>query len=286
MPKYRQRHPNTALNCLVTLIAIMSAHPAQAAQTRKVLITFRGDARCIAMVPKEIGVVLDGDERNQFTAERIRSNLWIGDWSHPNLEENFNAKNRTASIRVGGSRTDCRRSYEAKDPQVPDGWLASFRFTCNTQPAQKLEIQGEPGIPISYVRRLPKADDDEDSRACVDYSGFHLPLEIQDVWFTTRNVPSESLRIQIGLKKAKIEAPGLLVNHSSVMKYAKDGNVALDQKKILVAFGEQRSEGLAFSPPLFVSNAYDDDRKRLEKLIAEKKKEPRQEVRVLVLGVK
>jgi hypothetical protein len=271
---------------LAALIAIISAHTAHAAQTRKVLVTFRGDARCIATVPKEIGVVLDGDERNQFTAERISSNLWIGDWSYPDRAANFNAMNRTASIRVGGSRTDCRRSYEAKDPQVADGWVASFRFTCNTQSAQKLEVRGEPDVPISYVRRLPKADDDEDSRACADYSGFHLPLEIQDVWFTTRNVPSESLRIQIGLKAAKIEAPGLLVNHSSVMKYAKKGSVALDQKKILLAFGEQRAEGLSFSPPLFVSNAYDDDRKRLEKLIDDKKKGPRQGVTVVVVGVK
>jgi len=263
-------------------VVIISASIGQAAQTKRVLVTFRGDVACIANIPKEIGVVLEGDEKNQFTAERIGSNLWIGNWHGTRPDDDFNAVNRTASIRGHGARTECRRSYAAPDPQVADGWVASFRFTCYTQPVQKLEIHPPPDVPISYVRRLPKADDEEDSRACVEFRDSYLPIEIKDVWFATKNSPSESLRIQIGSKTAEIRSPGLLVNHPSVMKYAKGGNVELDQKKLLTAFGVQRGEGVAFDKTLFAPNAYDDDRKRLEKLAQSEKNKPKREVKVVL----
>jgi hypothetical protein len=295
MLNLRLRHPDVALKCLAALIAIISVNTGHAAQTRKVMVTFRGDAGCIANLPRTIGVVLEGDEKNQFPAERIGSNLWIGAWTDQNPDKNFDAEGRTASIRIGGSRTDCRRSYARQDPQVDDGWVASFRFECNVQPAQALKIRGEPDVPISYVRGLPRADNDEDSRPCADYSNFPLPPKIADVWFAIDEVPRELLRIQIGSPKAKMEAPGLLVNHRSVMKYANGGDVTLDQNKILVALGVQRAEGVALEPPLFPSSAYDDDRKRLEKLIEDKKrprqevedkKRPQQEVTVVVFRVK
>lgn len=284
MLSHRPSHANAVLRCLVALIAIVSANTGHAAQTRKVLVTFVGDVSCIANLPAKIGVVLDGDEKNQFLAtQAIGSNLWIGDWSRPDLTENFDAVDRIASIRVGGARTDCRRSYAAQDPQVKDGWVASFTFRCDTEPVQKLEIRGEPDVPISYVRRLPKVDDEQDSRGCVEHNDFlKSPVRISDVWFDTRNVPSEALRIQVGSKTAKIDAPGLLVNHPSVMKYAKGGDVALDQEKLLTAFGAQRAEGLAFAPPLFSPNAYEDDRKRLEKLSKEERGKPRREVKVVL----
>lgn len=234
------------------------------------MIAFTGDLGCIAKLPARIAVVLDGDETRQFTAIRQPgSEVWIGDWHRPDPKETFDASGRTASVRTGGARTDCRPSHSAKDPdpRAKDAWLASFTFNCYTQPVQKLEVRGEPGVPISYVRRLPKDDDDEESRPCIESKDFlESPVVIMDIWFATDQVLSETVRLQIGSKKSNLKAPGLLVNHPSVMKHVNGRGGTLELKTLLTAFGKQRAEGLSFAPPLFAPNAYESDFKKLSAL--------------------
>jgi len=233
------------------------------------MVTFEGDAGCIAGIPKSIDVVLDGDETNEFPAQQRESDLWIGEWRRQPATKNFDAEGRTVSVRTGVNRTDCRRSSAAKDPspQVHDGWVASVTFHCYRQAVRQVTVQAKPDVPISYVRRMNKVGKDDDSRECVEHKNFvDSPIEIKDVWFDTDQVRHESLSLQVRSEEASLEAPGLLVNHPSVMKYMKGGEGILDLETLLIALGEQRAEGLQSQPPLFASSAYDKDFKRLSML--------------------
>jgi hypothetical protein len=265
---------NQATRWCAALIAAISAGSVQAAQTSKVMVRFVGDAACIARIPDRINVVLDGDETNQFTATRQNVDLWLGDSGKPS-SENFNAENRTVSVRTGGSRTDCRGSRLEKDPSphVRDGWVASVTFQCYRQAVRQVSVESRPDVPVSYVRRMAKAHQDADSRDCVEHKSFlESPTTINDVWFYPHQLRRESVRIQIGFDEPDLRAPGLLLNHPSVMKHLKGGDGILDVQTIVAILDEQRAEGLSSVPPFFSSNAYLNDFERLSRLVADKNK--------------
>jgi hypothetical protein len=238
------------------------------------MITFTGPLACLNTLPPQIGVVKDGDEKGEFLAMRQPSNsTWIGEWGDHDPQETFDADNRKVSVRLGSGRTGCRRSHAAKDPTAKDAAVAFLTFDCNGQPVKQVEIGARPGIPISYVRRLSREDGDPDSLDCVEFKNFGpLPVLIDDVLFDTGQVRSESLRVEIGSKTSDLNAPGLLVNHLSVLKHVKGRSGTLDRDKLITAFGEQRAEGLSYSPPLFASSAYDSDFEMLSKVTDDKQK--------------
>jgi hypothetical protein len=270
--------PRVAIVCWASaLIFFVFAHSGHAAETKRVMIRFVGPSDCTLNVPPEILVVLNGDETNAFPArlQPDSSKVWIGLWGDRNPSNTFPAAGSKASVRLHRARTDCRQSYADKDPEVKDGLIARFTFRCNTQPVRQVTVQSDPDVHISYVRTLRRATNDDESVDCTETEN-SMPSKttVEDVWFETANVPFELLRVQLGSDKSNPKAPGLLVNHPSVLKHIKKSagtlTGTLDQVRLLAAFQEQRNSG-ALAAPDVSPNAYENDLARLGKLTADKK---------------
>ncbi|MEA2343875.1 MAG: hypothetical protein QOF63_2044 [Thermoanaerobaculia bacterium] len=137
------------MRILFTVTLLLSAIPllAQPFTTSTVEVVLEG----CGSGPEVITVVPSNDETRTFEVKRIESNRWRADRS----PKKFDARGATASLRLGGARTDCATSREMRDPRNPDRWIAVFTFRCPTQHTwRELTVETKPAVKLIYAREL------------------------------------------------------------------------------------------------------------------------------------
>lgn len=237
--------------CAGTL-CVATATVMQAQNTNKVQI----DLGYCQTAPKEIWVVLDGDEKHKFPAPTIdRMNYWIGYVKHRKF---FAAENSRASLRLGTGRTICGKGTpieDREDKNNPWRWVARFSFDCSEQPVHEVELRTDKNtIPLGYVRSLPGSD-------CTDWAFFEDgPKTIKDVW------NSEEVRALVGWTKEihepyglKVLSPaGVLTFSRSAKRHGRRNNNTLvfNRDGIIIALADQRATGDG-SAPTFSAPAMD-----------------------------
>jgi hypothetical protein len=237
------------------LLLPAAAHAQPASGSR--VVTIRLTAEECDRVPNEISVVLNGREGEEaFPARReTGTDRWIGESDAP-----FDPATSYASLRLGVSRTDCI-------PTVPDdGEARLIFFACPRQPIRTVAIETDPKtLAVRYVREVPANRDNRRSIPCREQALLPRGEDIaQLVQFQ-----AERLRLQLGGKEPDpkaphAERPGLIVDHASVIKDARNGVPnTLGPEVVLEAFRTQRSQGLLGTRPSVSPNASENDRLRL-----------------------
>src|SRR6185369_14478954 len=91
---------------------------------------------------------------NQMPADK-KHRIWIGEWHDPDHpRRQFPTKGTKGSVRLGGARTNCRRSVEESND---DRLEAVFTFDCDENKATDVLVETEPPDPFRYVRFLRRA---------------------------------------------------------------------------------------------------------------------------------
>jgi len=166
-----------------------------------------------------IVVVFDGDESNPSfipCKEDSSGVFWIPQWFDERPKK-FPEEPLSASLRLNDWRSDCRMAKEEKAAGVP---VASFKFFDDSQAVKTVKIQTEmeddSRLPVSYVRRIEKSPidhgDDLDCE-CVERDAREGSAEIRRTRF-----PAERVLLQLGLRKANPDGPGLLVFSNSAVR--------------------------------------------------------------------
>jgi hypothetical protein len=208
---------------------------------RKAELTLVPAGACRA-APAELQVVINDVDTEPFRAVRQPSGVWLAEPTRL-----FDATRAQASVRFEDIRTDCERSGWRRDEKNRDVWLATFAFSCPVAGVHEITIRA-PNVYVSYVREL------SGKVPCRERGTFpndNEPHSVVAVRFS-----QERLRLQIGEKKANINAPGLLVDDPAVIKDAKNGgHVAFDRERVVDALSKQRLRANASVSPGLSSNA-------------------------------
>jgi len=186
---------------MILLIASGIAH-AQTTKKIKIELDPCGNGRS----PDVIDVVLyeEGIKPHQISRPDKSQLVWV--FTLREKEAPIDAAGSRASLRLRGSRTGCRRSTLAKDPEKPDKYMAVFHFNCDQQPVRQAKVETVPAIPVSYVRNMPRRKGLTDPPDCdsVEPDVFEGVEQFNDVRF-----PAERLRLQINWSRPKKDGPGL-----------------------------------------------------------------------------
>jgi|GEM_PF-2330937 len=202
------------MRILFTVTLLLSATPllAQPFTTSTVDIVLEG----CAVGPEVITVVPSNDESRTFEVKRIEPNRWRADRS----PKKFDARGATASLRLGGARTDCATSIEMRDPRNPDRWIAVFRFKCPTQHTwRELTVETKPAVKLMYARELEGSQCGPDTR-----SGDEGITTIHDVAYER-----ESIFVNLGDK-----LPPLRTAYSMAILRGAFGKHALEHTPLVV----------------------------------------------------
>jgi hypothetical protein len=135
--------------------------------------------------PTKVFLVPNGDEIKSHALTYVGPEHWI-----VRDLPSFNAHGARASLRLGGARTTCATSKEARDPHDADKWIAVFRFDCTQERFwSSLSIETTPPtVPMQYKRVMMSDPGCVDSRAKI--TGM---AEITDV-----AVYNESIYVNLG----------------------------------------------------------------------------------------
>lgn len=213
--------------------------------------------------PDDIYIVLDDDDGSENKAQR-EGNIWV--WTPPKAL--ILGDRAHASIRFGGSRTDCRNASWSRYAKDPSQYVATFTFQgCSEEPARNVTVRANPLIHVSYVRTLPAAPRgtgaDRSPAPCLEQSSFVAEPKrahtIHAVWFE-----AETLRLQMNRDKATLNEPGLRVNDivNEIEANKVEGKV-FDAAGVAYLFSVQRGKGRDGSPNLS-SSAIDIDIKKMK----------------------
>jgi hypothetical protein len=202
------------MRTLFTVTLLLSAIPAlaQPFTTSTVDVVLEG----CGTAPDVITVVPSNDEGRTFEVKRIDSNRWRADRS----PAKFDAQGRTASLRLGGARTDCATSSQMHDPRNPDRWIAVFTFRCQQQRTwRELTVETKPAVNLAYARELQGSQ-------CVDAraAGAFGITTIHDVAYER-----ESIFVNLGDK-----LPTLRTAYSMAILRGAFGKHALDRAPLIV----------------------------------------------------
>lgn len=265
----------TRLRGATFLIAIAFTATSQAQFTRMVDVQFTGVCNAL---PRTIGIVLNGDEANQFSVYTKDDGHWIGELPSSLLA--IEASSTTGSARLRGARTDCQLSSRA---MYKGERVAAFTFNCDEHTVNDVTIFTTPEIPFGYVRTLPLNPTIYGSCRCVEARASFGRQTIPDVRFSSESLspqpdrtrsnptaPFEDLRLQLLTRKPPGPKDcGLLINDPAVIAAANKGPI--DAHELVRLFSNQRSRNKACQAPTLSSNAVDIDESSLPRLEVELK---------------
>jgi hypothetical protein len=164
-----------------------------------------------------ITVVPSNDEARSFEVKRIEPNRWRADRS----PRKFDARGATASLRLGGNRTDCATSREMRDPRNLDRWIAVFTFRCRgLHTWRELTVETKPAVKLAYARELEGSQCGVDKRDAGDFG----ITTIHDVAYER-----ESIFVNLGEK-----LPPLRTAYSMAILRGAFGKHALEHAPLIV----------------------------------------------------
>jgi hypothetical protein len=191
-------------------------------------------------------MVVNGDERAPILLEPTSAakGIWAGEWRPSDRRLQFPASGSSASLRLEGGRTDCRRSRaERHDDRIE----AVFTFECDENQTWNVTIETEPQIPFSYVRVLKKSRTTDLDCDCREGGG-----KVGKGTIAAVRLSREVLNLQPGLEYADTNVLWMRLNQLAVIKNrAKGASETLNYDGIVEAIVKS-TRGEEFS-----SNAYD-----------------------------
>jgi len=187
------------------IFIVLIATSAAAQLTHSVRVKLTGT--CPYLPAASLQLVLNGNETVPATLEPADATrrVWTGDWTDPNdPTRRFQAKGSTASVRLGGARTDCRISVaDSKHDRIE----AVFTFDCDERPASDVRVETDPDQKFSYVRFLRRTNKTELDCDCLEFATPPGVRVVPDVRLKT-----EVLNLQLGLDEPDRDVLWLHVN--------------------------------------------------------------------------
>jgi len=225
------------------LLIVFIAATANGQQTTNyVRVRLTGACRNIS---SSIQLVLNGNETSPIRLKAVDTTTgqeWIG----RDFAARFPAGGSFASARLGGTRSDCRRSVAERND---DAIEAVFTFDCDENPASQVLIETEPMMSASFVRFLRSGRNDPLDCDCREAGHFSGQKSLEDV-----RLPEEVLNLQLGLNTPDRDVLWLHLNDLPIFKPKLRASRTLDHDEVLQAI-IRSTPGEGFS-----SNAYEVNR--------------------------
>jgi len=223
-----------------TLIAIFCAVTVHASTIKLRIVLDPCDR-----APKDVRVVMNNDENEQPPLDHDQTyRIWTGKWEDKREGGQFPDVRLSASVRLGGARTDCE--FAGKPEKDDHGvFIAVFKFACDQNPTSDVTIKSEP-FAFRYVRFLKKSGDKTLGCDCTERSP---SLNGTQTLLDTR-LPMEVLRL--GLEYSASDAFWIQLNDLPVIHKPRKGiPVTLDHDGVVDAI-VRSTPGEGFGP-----NAHD-----------------------------